>query len=91
MKTLFVGNLAPETTENDLQEIFSRYGTVRGIKLPIDVLTRKCRGFGLVDMEGHEARAAMAALNGFLLKGRNIRVGEEQAKGKRRGGGRGRR
>jgi hypothetical protein len=33
----------------------------------------------------------MAALNGFLLKGRNIRVGEEQVKGKRRGGGRGRR
>jgi RNA recognition motif-containing protein len=55
------------------------------------VFTRKCRGFGLVDMEGHEARAAMAALNGFLLKGRNIRVGEEQVKGKRRGGGRGRR
>jgi RNA recognition motif-containing protein len=87
MKTIFVGNLAPDTTEEDLRGLFSQHGTVRGMKLAMDVFSGKCRGFALVDMEGHEARASMAALNGAELKGRNIRVNEEQPRGKRKGRG----
>ena len=82
MKRMFVGNLAPETSEADIEELFSHHGTVRGIKLVTDVFTGKCRGFGFVDMEGHEARAAMAALNGKSFMGKSIRVNEEQPKGK---------
>ena len=82
MKRMFVGNLAPDTSEADIEELFSQHGTVRGIKLVTDVFTGKCRGFGFVDMEGHEARAAIAALNGKLFKGKSLRVNEEQPKGK---------
>ena len=88
MKTLFVGNLAPDTTESDVQELFARYGIVRGIKLATDIFSGKCRGFALVEMEGHEARAAMAALNGFVFKGKGLRVNEEKPKSKGRDRGR---
>lgn len=89
MKTLFVGNLAPDTRERDLVELFSRHGTVRGVRLPMDLFSGRCRGFALVDMEGHEARAAMAHLDGANLNGQSIRVAEE--KPRTRGRGRGRR
>jgi RNA recognition motif-containing protein len=88
MKTMFVGNLAPDTTENDVRELFSQYGIVRGIKLATDIFSGKCRGFGLVEMEGHEARAAMAELDGSMFKGKGLRVSEEKAKPKGRGRGR---
>jgi RNA recognition motif-containing protein len=85
---MFVGNLADDTSEQDIKTLFTKYGTVRGIKLAADVFTGRCRGFGFVEMEGHEARAAMAGLDGTLFKGRPIKVREEQARGKGRRGGR---
>jgi RNA recognition motif-containing protein len=88
MKTVYVGNLPPDTTENDVRQLFSEYGTVRRIQLATDIFSGKCRGFGLVDMEGHEARAAMAGLNGFSFKGKDLRVNEERGKDKRKGRGR---
>ena len=91
MKRMFVGNLADDTSEPDIKELFSGYGTVRGIDLATDVFTGKCKGFGFVEMEGHEARAAMAALDGKVFKGRPIKVREEQARAGRGKGKRGRR
>ncbi len=88
MKTLFVANLAPETEETDVQQLFAEFGTVRGIKLAMDVFSGQCRGHGTVDMEGHEARAAMAGLNGREFKGKSLRVGEERKRGKGKGRGR---
>lgn len=64
MKTLFVGNIAPQATENDIMSLFGEFGTVRKLKMPRDIFSGKCKGFAFVDMEGHEARAAMVALNG---------------------------
>lgn len=89
MLTIFVGNLAPETREADLRELFSQYGKVRSLRLVADVFTGKCRGMGFVQMEGHEARAAMAALNGKNFHDRPLKVNQEQPRDKR--GGRGRR
>ncbi len=54
-----------------------------------DVFTGKCRGIGFVEMEGHEARAAMAALNGKTFKDRALRVNQERPDARR--GGRARR
>lgn len=85
MLTLFVGNLAPETREADLRELFAPYGTVRGLKLATDVFSGKCRGIGFVDMEGHEARAAIAALNGKTFKDRSLKVAQERPEAQRRG------
>ncbi len=81
MKKMFVGNLADETNEQDIQ-LFAQHGTVRSIKLATDVFTGRCKGFGFVEMEGHEARAAIADLDGKNFKGRPIKVKEEQPRGK---------
>lgn len=88
MKRIYAGNLPADTTEKELTEIFSAYGRVRGIKLPVDLFSGKCRGFGFIEMEGHEARAAIAALNGKDLRGQPMKVNEEKPKTERGRGGR---
>lgn len=90
MKKMFVGNLPEETSEEDLSELFGQFGRVRSVRVTRDVFSGRCRGFGFVEMEGHEARAAIAALDGRDFKGRPIRVNEERDD-KGRGGRRGRR
>jgi RNA recognition motif-containing protein len=86
VKRMFVRNLAPDTREDDLRTLFSPHGTVRRVEIVFDVFSRKCKGFAFVDMEGHEARAAMAALDGRDFMGRPIRVNEEREKVKGRRG-----
>jgi RNA recognition motif-containing protein len=86
MRKMYVGNLAPETREAEVQALFAQHGKVRSIRLASDVFTGKCRGFGFVEMEGHEARAAIAALNGTVLNGRPMKVNEERPRDKRPGG-----
>ena len=49
--------------------MFEAFGTVRSIDLAHDIFTGKCKGFGFVEMEGHEARAAQAALDGSIPVG----------------------
>ncbi len=84
MKKLFVGNLAPSTRENDLENLFSEFGKVRSIKLVSDVFTDECKGFGFIEMEGHEARAAIAGLDGKDFNGKPLRVNFETPKARRR-------
>jgi len=88
MKKMFVGNLVEDATEQEIQDLFSGYGRVRSISLVTDVFSGKCKGFGFVEMEGHEARAAIAGLDGKPFKGRPLKIREEQprAKGGRRRG-----
>ena len=87
MKKLFVGSLPANTTESSLTELFSPFGTVRSINLVKDLFTGKCKGFAFVEMEGHEARAAIAGLNGKSIDGNHLRISFEDKKGR---GGRGR-
>lgn len=86
MLKIFVGNLPAETNEEEVSSLFSEHGKVRSVRLVTDVFTGRCKGFGFIEMEGHEARAAMAALNGKTFKGNNLRVNEEKPMGKGRGG-----
>lgn len=90
MRKMYVGNLSPDTRETDVRDLFSQHGMVRSIRLASDVFSGKCRGFGFVEMEGHEARAAIAALDGAVFNGRPIKVNEERPRDKR-GFGRARR
>ena len=80
MKKLFVGSLPPTTTEESLTEMFSQYGKVRSLKLAKDLFSGKCKGFAFLEMEGHEARAAMADLNGKTLGGNSLKVRFEDEK-----------
>jgi RNA recognition motif-containing protein len=84
LKKLFIGNLPASTTENDLNDLFAKYGTVRSSRLMTDVFSGLCKGFGFVEMEGHEARAAIAGLNGRYFNGNPIKVNfESPRKGRR--------
>lgn len=71
---MFVGNLPADASEDSVRNLFSEYGTVHSIQLNTDIFTGKCRGYGTVAMEGHEARAAMAELDGKLVGGRQLKV-----------------
>ncbi len=86
LKKLFIGNLPASTCENDIQTLFSEFGTVRACKLVTDVFSGQCKGFGFIEMEGHEARAAIAGLNGKDFKGHSIKVNFESPRvgGRRR-------
>jgi len=92
MKKLFIGNLPPDATEESVRAMFSAYGTVRSISVASDIFTGRCKGFGFIEMEGHEARAAQAALDGSMVDNsdRSLRVRFEDPRAVR-GRGRGRR
>jgi cold-inducible RNA-binding protein len=81
---LYVGNLAFETTENDLQDLFEKHGTVSEVSLMMDRMTGKSRGFAFVTMgDKTQADAAMAALNGKEVGGRTLTVNEARAREER--------
>ncbi len=87
---LFVGNLSYNTTENDLQDAFAAHGTVTEVDLIVDKMSGRSRGFAFVTMESPEsAQAAIAALNGKNLQGRDVVVNEARPREDRpqRGGG----
>jgi len=85
LKKLFVGNLPPNTTEESLKALFSTVGTVRSIELVKDLFSGHCKGFAFVEMEGHEARQAIADLNGKVFEGKMLKVKfEEKRKNFRR-------
>jgi RNA recognition motif-containing protein len=90
MKKLFIGNLPQDATEDSVRSMFAEFGTVRSVSVVSDIFTGKCKGFGFIEMEGHEARAAQAALDGNMVNGgdRSLRVRFEDPKAAR---GRGRR
>lgn len=89
MKSLFVGSLPPSTTEAAVLSLFSEYGTVRSINLVKDLFSGSCKGFGFLEMEGHEARAAIAGLNGKYFEGNYLKVKYNEPRSK--GGHKGRR
>jgi RNA recognition motif-containing protein len=85
---MLVSNLPSDASEDSLTRLFSEFGTVRSVYVASDVFTGKCRGFGSVEMEGHEARAAVAGLDGKMCEGKLLKVrfddGRRKGKGKKR-------
>lgn len=74
---IFVGNLAPETTEDDLLGLFKPFGQVRSAQVKRDLFSGVSKGFGFVDMPGRQhSLAAIAGLHGKELKGQMLRVNE---------------
>lgn len=74
---LYVGNLSFETTENDLQDLFSQHGTVTDTALMMDRMTGRSRGFAFVTMSsGSEGQSAIDAFHGKQVQGRALTVNE---------------
>ncbi len=89
---IYVGNLSYQVTSEDLKEVFSEYGTVKNVQLPVDRETGRPRGFGFVQMENEsQETAGIEALDGAEWMGRQLKVNKARPKeesGNRGGGNR---
>jgi RNA recognition motif-containing protein len=87
---LYVGNLAFQTTSQDLQELFTQAGTVESANIVEDRDTGRSRGFAFVEMSTQdEATSAIEQFNGKEVGGRALKVNEAKPR-ENRGGGSGR-
>jgi cold-inducible RNA-binding protein len=87
MKNIFVGNLDFHVAEDDLRQLFARFGQVDRVSLVTDRDTGKSRGFAFVEMTNQEeGEKAIAELNGSQLSGRTLNVNEARSKVERSGG-----
>src|SRR2546430_11762830 len=86
---LYVGNLAFQTSSDELQTLFAQAGTVESVSLIEDRETGRSRGFGFVEMSTkEEGAAAIQQFNGKDLGGRALNVNEAKPREDRGGGGR---
>jgi RNA recognition motif-containing protein len=86
-KKLYVGNLSYSVDNAQLEELFSKYGTVRSAEVIQDRDTGRSKGFGFVEMgDDNAAREAIEGLNGREQDGRSLTVNEARPKEPRGGG-----
>jgi RNA recognition motif-containing protein len=87
---LYVGNLAFQTTSEELQQLFAQAGTVESASVVEDRMTGRSRGFAFVEMSSkEEAASAIDQFNGKEVGGRALKVNEAKPRENRGGGGRG--
>lgn len=74
---LYVGNLTFDTDSAQLEQLFAQHGSVSRAQVITDRDTGRSRGFGFVEMDNDaEAQAAIEALNGQQLNGRQLTVNQ---------------
>lgn len=83
---IYVGNLPFSTTDDSLRSLFESHGAVTSAAVIIDRETGRSRGFGFVEMNDSDGRAAIEALNGQDLEGRALVVNEAKERAPRSGG-----
>ena len=89
-KKLYVGNLAYSVTDGTLEQMFAAHGSVQSAQVIMDRDTGRSKGFGFVEMgSDQEAQAAITALNGQQVDGRNLTVNEAKPREDRGSRGRG--
>lgn len=85
---IFVGNLANDVKEEELNTLFSEHGKVSSVKIIRDMFSQTSKGFGFVEMPGKtEGQKAIDSLNTHELKGKKLVVNEARERRDRRGGG----
>ena len=90
-KKLYVGNLAFQTTTQDLEQLFAQAGSVASAQIIEDRDTGRSKGFAFVEMSTEdEAAKAIEQFNGKEVAGRALKVNEARPKENRSGGGGGR-
>ena len=81
---IYVGNLSFNSDDESLRKVFAEFGDVASAKVVMDRETGRSRGFGFVEMDSSdEAGAAISALDGAELDGRNLRVNEAKPRNDR--------
>lgn len=86
-KRIYVGNLPYTANEDEVRELFSRYGEVASVHLITDRETGRPRGFGFVEMPADDADEAISALDGKDMGGRQLRINEARPREPRRNSG----
>ena len=87
---LYVGNLAFQTTSQELQNLFTQAGTVESANVIEDRDTGRSRGFAFIEMSTkEEANSAIEQFNGKEVGGRALKVNEAKPRENRGGGSRG--
>ena len=87
---IYVGNLSFDETEASLEAAFSAHGEVTSARIITDRESGRSRGFGFVDMNDQaQGQAAIAALSGTSVNGRDLTVNEARPREDRGGGSRG--
>ncbi len=72
---IYVGNLSYKMKDEDLENLFSPFGSVSESKVITDRDTGRSKGFGFVEMENQaEGDEAIKELDGKEIDGRNIKV-----------------
>ena len=91
-KSIYVGNLSPRTTQEEIRKLFEQHGEVDSVDLITDRYSGESRGFAFVKMNDQGAREAIAALDRKEVDGRTIRVNEakpRETSGRQSRGGKG--
>lgn len=83
IKRLYVGNLNYQTNEEELKDLFSKFGEVQSVSLIKDKYTGKSKGFGFVEMSEISDAQKAIALHGTGFMGRNLTVAEAKPQEKR--------
>lgn len=86
-KKVYVGNLSFQATEADVRELFEEFGEVESIAWINDRDTGRFRGFCFIEMDNAAADAAIEALDGKEIGGRNLRVNEARPRDNKRPAG----
>ena len=85
---IYVGNLSPGITEDDLKQAFEAFGKIASVTVIKDKFSGESRGFGFVEMpDKAEGESAIDGLNGKDLKGQTLNVNEARPHSDKRGGG----
>lgn len=86
--SIYVGNLSYDVTQDDLNQTFAEYGTVKRVQIPLDRETGRLRGFAFVEMgTDAEETAAIEALDGAEWMGRDLKVNKAKPREERGSGG----
>ncbi|MGQ4809866.1 hypothetical protein NKDENANG_03302 [Candidatus Entotheonellaceae bacterium PAL068K] len=80
---IYVGNLPFSTTQEEIRDLFSAYGSVESVNLITDRETGRLRGFGFVTMASG-ANEAIDALDQTELGGRRLTVNPAKPREERR-------
>lgn len=75
-----MGNMPYSATEDQIRELFGKFGEVHAVKIIFDREKQRPKGFCFVEMDDSNAMDAIDNLNDTDFLGRNIKVNESKGR-----------